>query len=259
MPHIFTLHPPFTPFLTTPQRQSQSLGITQQPKMPALPSIYLVGVQCQAQDDLASAPKSFFTHNQDEIQGAPFPPPTLIEGAADQIIGRRGPRPRDPPELQRMQHNILEVQAAAGRKVLDQGENKWFISNGSGAEHVVYAVRYSPSDSDSPRIMGAEKWTELRGRMQKALVVLTQGLVSAADAAQRRDRLLGTAEEEGGPDQDAKDLTGFQENLRMFLVGQEISFVELPAESTRADSMFIEMEMSRMVKWVVEMWERKRA
>lgn len=139
-----------------------------------LRNIYLVGAQCTGKTTLTNAVAAHF-----ESHLPPEKQPCTIKEVARTVLRNHRFNADDivssPERCLLLQTLILEAQAEAESKTLE-GDQKWFISDRSGADPIVYAMVYLPSDDETDyqahSLLKTEHWRVLKGRMAESLIVV---------------------------------------------------------------------------------------
>jgi predicted ATPase len=131
-------------------------------------NIYIVGAQNTGKTTLVKALRDHF--NQDETY-----PPRVITEVARTVLEKHSFTADDikssPARALALQQLILQAQVNAERLALKEG--KWFISDRSGIDPIVYAVKHVSKDAKSHLIKSAE-WLELRDRMRESVIVVCE-------------------------------------------------------------------------------------
>lgn len=131
-------------------------------------NIYIVGAQCTGKTTLVSALKHHF-----EKHKQPSEVPLTITEVARTVLKLHSFTANDITssksralELQRL---IIEAQYAAEKAA----GARWLISDRSGFDPVIYAMRYVGSD-EAETLMGTRHWQELKTRMSGSLIVVCE-------------------------------------------------------------------------------------
>jgi len=199
-------------------------------KVNGTPNIYVVGAQCTGKTTIVKNLEDYFSKTGNL-------PPVITEVArtvlaTHDFTAADVTNPSRSLELQRL---ILHAQLNAERTAL--AESPWFISDRSGADPIVYAMRYV-GESGAASLVESNEWTGLRLRMQASLIIVCE----AAEAA-------GTWIVDDGVrliPSDVDDWVEFHRQFCAFLTEQDIDHVVLPVA--------IGSHQDR-VKFVIERWE----
>jgi nicotinamide riboside kinase len=136
-----------------------------------IPNIYVIGAQCTGKTTLVNALQRHFYGEPDFEHNAPY----IISEVARTELRKHGFTTDDirssPDQSFAFQKLILTAQVAAERSALR--EKSWFVSDRSGVDPIIYAMRYVGLDSARSLRESAE-WSELKGRMTKSLVVVCE-------------------------------------------------------------------------------------
>ncbi|GAB1319469.1 hypothetical protein MFIFM68171_09679 [Madurella fahalii] len=197
------------------------------------PNIYIIGAQCTGKTTLVNNLREHFsTHphphpnsNPDQPGQTGTPPPVIISELARSVIKAHDFTTRDvrsPTRSLALQQLILAAQAAAERDAVSQG--RWFISDRSGADPIAYALRYVGEVTTRRVLCGSDEWRELKGRMQRSLVVVCEaGAEAAGWLTDDGVRLMP---------EDLDEWVGFHGTFCGFLEGEGVRFEVLPAGVT---------------------------
>ncbi|MCJ1456519.1 hypothetical protein MMC28_006880 [Mycoblastus sanguinarius] len=138
--------------------------------MPA--NIYIVGAQCTGKTTLVDALQKHFNVNQLHSSPGPSAPVLITELArtvlqqhkftADDIVSS----PSRSLEFQRL---ILDAQYEAELKI----GNRWFISDRSGIDPIIYAKRYV-GDVAARQLIESQAWSILKDSMRKSMIIVCQ-------------------------------------------------------------------------------------
>lgn len=140
-------------------------------------NIYLVGAQCTGKTTLTNA---LATHFRTSLP--PEKQPRIIKEVARTVLARHKFAAEDitssPERCLLLQTLILEAQAEA-EKAAVQADSRWFISDRSGADPIVYALAYIPNGDqttghDGRSLVRTEHWGQLKKRMAESLIVVCE-------------------------------------------------------------------------------------
>ncbi|KAK5659402.1 hypothetical protein OQA88_603 [Cercophora sp. LCS_1] len=125
------------------------------------PNIYIIGAQCTGKTTLVNNLASPFSSN----------PPVLITEVARTVLKEHhftAADVVDPFRSLGLQRLILQAQVKAESEAVSDG--RWFISDRSGLDPIVYARRYVGANT----LADSEEWKELKGRMKSSLVIVCE-------------------------------------------------------------------------------------
>lgn len=141
-------------------------------------SIYVVGAQCTGKTTLVEALQEYFTAKRssissEKVEKAMTPPPLVFTEVARTVLRQHNFTADDivssPAKALRFQKLILEAQerteSAAGER--------WFISDRSGVDPVVYARRYV-GEAAAQDLMKSDAWIGLKGRLKQSLIIVCE-------------------------------------------------------------------------------------
>ncbi|KAL6922966.1 hypothetical protein FSHL1_000238 [Fusarium sambucinum] len=134
-----------------------------------IPNIYIIGPQ--------STGKTTLVHKlQDDLQHWPEPKkPHVISEVARTVLTKHNYSAHDiqtsPTRCLELQQLILEAQAVAERDALET--SRWFISDRSGLDPLVYAKRYVSLEG-MQELQQLPVWAEIKERMEHSLIVVCE-------------------------------------------------------------------------------------
>lgn len=134
-------------------------------------NIYLVGAQCTGKTTLLEALQEYFS-NAKERDGSPYytDAPAFIREAATQVMHDNGFNSADVMDPERgiaLQKSILMAQYKAEETLRD----RWYISDRSGIDPIVYAQVYLGNHS-AEKLLSLPEWVCLREWMRRSTVIL---------------------------------------------------------------------------------------
>lgn len=196
------------------------------------PNIYIIGAQCTGKTTLVNNLREHFFAQQplnsdlnpkpNPLDQSNIPPPVIISEVARSVLKDHNFTAQDvrtPARSLALQQLILSAQSAAERDAVGQG--RWFISDRSGADPIAYALRYAGEEAARRALCASDEWRELRGRMQRSLVVVCEaGPEAAGWLADDGVRMMP---------ENVEEWTGFHEMFCRFLEGEGVGFEVLPA------------------------------
>ncbi|KAL7622346.1 hypothetical protein AAE478_007850 [Parahypoxylon ruwenzoriense] len=135
-----------------------------------VPNIYVVGAPCTGKTTLVKALQDHF-----EISSKREDTPGIISEVARTILRTQHFTADDirssPDRSLTFQQLILTAQLSAERAVLEN--NKWFISDRSGIDPIVYAKRYVSQEA-ATKLFQTLEWIELKERMGRSLIIVCE-------------------------------------------------------------------------------------
>ena len=193
--------------------------------------IYIVGAQCTGKTTLVAALSSHFTSTS---ISPTTPAPIVITEVARTVLRKHNFTASDitssPSKNLLFQQMILEAQYAAENA---RETSRWFISDRSGFDPIVYARRYVGEEGASS-LMGMEIWGKLKEHMERSLVVVCE---AGADwLVDDGVRLMP---------EDKKDWVAFHDLFCQSLEDARLDFVVLPCH--------IE-DLQERVQFVLDRW-----
>jgi predicted ATPase len=203
-------------------------------------NIYIVGAQCTGKTTLIKALQDHFNaanlHSDQDSHS--IPRPMVITETARTILQQHkftaDEITSSPTRALALQQLILDAQVQAESVVVKQG--KWFISDRSGVDPLVYTRKYVGEDAVNGLIK-SEEWLELKERMGESVVIVCE-----AGANWLMDdgvRLMPESQD---------DWVSFHQFFCRCLDDWGLSYEVLPCEMT---------SLLDRVRFVLSMWEGK--
>jgi len=195
--------------------------------------IYIIGAQCTGKTTLVNALEQHFAQT---LQASNRP--AIIREVARTVLKDHGFTAEDIVSSKErslaLQKLILEAQATAEMSAL--GQAAWFVSDRSGADPIVYALKHVGREA-ADGLLRSTEWLGLRARMATALVVVCQGGLDwlSDDGV----RLLPA---------DEQDWKEFHDMFCDFLADCRLEFVVLPREVA---------DISERVRFVLSKWNSR--
>ena len=136
-------------------------------------NIYIVGAQCTGITTLITALSAHFTNSSSTTRTAPAP--LILAEVARTVLRQHDFTASDITsslsKAMLMQKLILEAQYSAEKAA----GTRWFISDRSGFDPVVYTKRYV-GEEGARDLMRTNAWVELKERMEHSLVVVCEAV-----------------------------------------------------------------------------------
>jgi nicotinamide riboside kinase len=137
------------------------------------PNIYLVGAQCTGKTTLLEALRTHFLDAKNrEFHDRPTHLPAVIEEVVRGVMRRKGFTVTDITQPDRgleLQQSNLQAQFDAENALAD----RWFISDRSGLDAIVYANVYLGTAA-AAKLTDLNEWSILRERMKEAVVIVCE-------------------------------------------------------------------------------------
>lgn len=136
-----------------------------------IPNIYVIGAQCTGKTTLVNALQRHFNGDPDFEHNKPH----IISEVARTELKKHAFATEDirssPDQSLAPQKLILAAQLVSERSALR--EKRWFVSDRSGVDPIIYATRYVGIDA-ARLLRESAEWAELKGRMANSLIVLCE-------------------------------------------------------------------------------------
>ncbi|TGJ88065.1 hypothetical protein E0Z10_g685 [Xylaria hypoxylon] len=144
--------------------------------MAVLPNIYIIGSQCTGKTTLVNAICEYFERHPNKHNPiASAEHPGVIKEVARSVLKNHGFTRGDIRNSQdralELQRLIIEAQFEAEKSQL--GTRSWFISDRSAVDPVIYARKYVSKEA-ADTLAASAKWTEMKDRMAKSLVIVCE-------------------------------------------------------------------------------------
>ncbi|MCJ1422794.1 hypothetical protein MMC29_000674 [Sticta canariensis] len=184
-------------------------------------NIYIVGAQCTGKTTLVKAlQKHFDRHENCKWQHEEISAPKIIIEVARGVLQNHAFTAEDITSSRarsiQLQRLILEAQLRAEAEAGDA----WFISDRSGFDPIVYALRYVGNDA-ARELMASMEFIALKERMQKSLVIICE---AGADwLFDDGVRLMPTSKD---------DWVAFHSLFRVSLEAAGVEYIVLPCNMT---------------------------
>lgn len=134
-------------------------------------NIYIVGAQCTGKTTLIAALSAYFTNSSPATTTVPTP--QILTEVARTVLRQHDFTASDitssPSKAILMQRLILEAQYTAEKAA----GTRWFISDRSGFDPIVYTKRYV-GEEGARDLLRTNIWGELKERMGQSLVVVCE-------------------------------------------------------------------------------------
>ncbi|KAF2101258.1 hypothetical protein NA57DRAFT_72700 [Rhizodiscina lignyota] len=135
-------------------------------------NIFVIGAQCTGKSTLVNGLEGHFSQSLSLA-----PSPSIIREVARSVLHKYGFTRDDilnsPERALQLQEKILEAQFEAEGAILDDLTTKWYISDRSGLDPIVYAYLYV-SEESAQRLLASPIWTALESNMKGGLVILCE-------------------------------------------------------------------------------------
>lgn len=141
------------------------------------PNIYIIGAQSTGKTTLVTALKDYFENEEisRDIGDSRISGPKIITEVARGVLQRHKFTAADitssPSRALDLQQLILQAQVIAERAISEEG--RWFISDRSGADPIIYARKYVGEEA-AAKLIKSKEWLELEERMKRSLVVVCE-------------------------------------------------------------------------------------
>jgi nicotinamide riboside kinase len=137
-------------------------------------NIYVIGAQCTGKTTLVAALNDYFVDRANMDALVPGPP-YIIKEVARTVLKTHGFTAADirqsPQRAFELQRLILESQVIAETAAISVG--KWFISDRSGLDPIIYAQTYIGSDA-AQKLMEGKDWKASQSNLQDSLIVVCE-------------------------------------------------------------------------------------
>lgn len=150
-------------------------GTLYKPRPSSKPTnIYIVGAQSTGKTTLVKALQKHLDHHENcKWEGEQISPPKVIIEVARGVLQKYDLTAEDITSSQtrsiELQRRILEAQLQAEAECGDA----WFISDRSGFDPIIYALRYVGIDA-ARDLMASKAFIELKERLQNSLVIICE-------------------------------------------------------------------------------------
>ncbi|KAL1592613.1 hypothetical protein SLS60_011029 [Paraconiothyrium brasiliense] len=141
--------------------------------------LYVIGAQCTGKTTLVDALEKKFGQSETSCstQGVLLKPVIIREVARTVLREKRFNRldiTTSPSRALRLQKHILDAQFAAERAITNlEAPARWYISDRSGLDPIVYAQLFVGEEAASD-MLTSEEWRELEQRMKAGIVILCE-------------------------------------------------------------------------------------